>query len=71
MSFKDFNLLRPRSSISIIVLGSLIYLIWTYPQAALFGMAVAYVGSGIAVRIAGVARRRFRGSPAPGEHHAG
>jgi CDP-diacylglycerol--serine O-phosphatidyltransferase len=59
-SFKDFNLLRPRSTLSIIVLGSSIYLIWNYPQPVLFGLAVMYVGSGIVVRFAGVLRRRFR-----------
>ena len=56
-SFKDFNLLRPRSTASIIVLGSLIYLVWNYPQPALLGMAVAYVGSGIAIRFLGILRR--------------
>src|SRR5437016_6279973 len=29
-SFKDINLLRPRSPLMVIVLGSLIYLIWNY-----------------------------------------
>jgi CDP-diacylglycerol--serine O-phosphatidyltransferase len=56
-SFKDFNLLRPRSTASIIVLGSLIYLVWNYPQPALLGMAVAYVGSGIVIRFLGILRR--------------
>jgi CDP-diacylglycerol--serine O-phosphatidyltransferase len=56
-SFKDFNLLRPRSTASIIVLGSLIYLVWNYPQPALLGMAVAYVGSGILIRFLGIVRR--------------
>jgi CDP-diacylglycerol--serine O-phosphatidyltransferase len=62
-SFKDFNLLRPRSTISIIILGSLIYLVWNYPQAALLGMGVTYVGSGVVVRFVGILRR-FRTAPA-------
>lgn len=70
-SFKDFNLLRPRSTISIIFLGSLIYLIWNYPQAVLLAMAVTYVGSGIAVRIAGIVRRRFRSSTPQAEPQVG
>jgi hypothetical protein len=47
-------------TLSIIVLGSTIYLIWNYPQPVLFGLAVLYVGGGIVVRFAGVLRRRFR-----------
>lgn len=69
-SFKDFNLLRPRSTASIIVLGSLIYLVWNYPQPALLGMAVAYVGSGILVRFLGILRR-LRPAPARREHPVG
>ena len=69
-SFKDANLLRPRSTLTIIVLGSLIYLIWNYPQPVLLGMAVAYVGSGIVIRMLGILRR-FRSAPAPKEHPVG
>ncbi|MBI4877901.1 MAG: CDP-diacylglycerol--serine O-phosphatidyltransferase [Acidobacteria bacterium] len=56
-SFKDFNLLRPRSTISIVILGTLIYMVWNYPQPVLLGVALTYVGSGIAVRIGGLLRR--------------
>jgi CDP-diacylglycerol--serine O-phosphatidyltransferase len=70
-SFKDFNLLRPRPTISVVVLGCLIYLIWHYPQPVLLAVALLYVGSGIAVRMAGVLRRRFRPSPAPQERRVG
>ncbi len=59
-SFKDFNLLRPRSPLTVILLGSLIYMIWNYSQPVLLGMGAAYVASGVVVRIGGVARRRFR-----------
>ena len=61
-SFKDLNLLRPRSPRSVVILGSFIYLMWNYSRAMLLAIAVTYVGSGIAVRIGGVLRRRF--------HHA-
>ena len=70
-SFKDFNLLRPRSTLSIIVLGSTIYLIWNYPQPVLLGLAVLYVGGGIVVRFAGVLRRRFRPSHPHPERQVG
>ncbi len=59
-SFKDLSLLRPRSPRSVIVFGSLIYLIWNYSRLLLLAMAVAYVGSGIVVRMGGIIRRRFR-----------
>lgn len=59
-SFKDLNLLRPRSSIIVVVLGSLIYLVWSYPHAAMLAVGVLYVGSGIAVRVGGILNRAFR-----------
>jgi CDP-diacylglycerol--serine O-phosphatidyltransferase len=71
-SFKDFNLFRPRSTLSLILLGSLIYLIWNYSQPVLLAMAVTYVGSGIVVRIGGIVKRRIRAMHAPPEqqvHH--
>jgi CDP-diacylglycerol--serine O-phosphatidyltransferase len=68
-SFKDFNLLRPRSPLSVILLGSLIYLIWNYSQPVLLGMAVAYVASGIVIRLGGALRRRLRPAPPHREHH--
>jgi CDP-diacylglycerol--serine O-phosphatidyltransferase len=59
-SFKDLNLLRPRSPLTIILFSSFIYLVYAYSQATLLAIAVLYVGSGIAIRIGGVVRRRFR-----------
>jgi CDP-diacylglycerol--serine O-phosphatidyltransferase len=63
-SFKDVQLLRPRSWLTFVLLGSLIYLLWTYTTQAVLGIAAAYVGSGIAVRLGGIVRRRLR-HPAP------
>jgi CDP-diacylglycerol--serine O-phosphatidyltransferase len=62
-SFKDFNLLSPRSPLFVILIGSFIYLIWNYSQAMLLAMAGTYVGSGILVRLAGIVRRRSRPAP--------
>ena len=65
-TFKDINLLRPRSPLMVIVLGSLIYLIWNYSQPVLLAMAVSYVASGIVIRIGGIVRRYLRPqSPQP------
>jgi CDP-diacylglycerol--serine O-phosphatidyltransferase len=61
-SFKDLNLMRPRSPLTVILLAAVIYLILNYSQAVLLGFAVAYIGSGIVVRIGGSIRRRFKRS---------
>jgi CDP-diacylglycerol--serine O-phosphatidyltransferase len=59
-SFKDLNLLRPRTPLIFVVLGSFIYMVWSYPQVMLLTMGVMYVGSGIVVRLGGLAKRLFR-----------
>lgn len=59
-SFKDLNLMRPRSPLTVIIYGALIYLIWNYSQPVLLAMAITYVSSGMAVRAGGLLRRRFR-----------
>lgn len=59
-SFKDLNLLRPRSPILVVVLGSLILLVWQYSHVMLLVMGVTYVGSGIVVRLGGLIKRLFR-----------
>jgi CDP-diacylglycerol---serine O-phosphatidyltransferase len=59
-SFKELNLLAPRSPLMVVLLGSLIYLIFNYSQAVLLLIAVVYVGSGIVTRIGGAIRRNFR-----------
>jgi CDP-diacylglycerol--serine O-phosphatidyltransferase len=68
-SFKDINLLRPRSPLMVIALASLIYLIWNYSQPVLLALASLYVASGILIRIGGIVRRRFRPSTPPQPEH--
>ncbi|MGH9557937.1 MAG: CDP-diacylglycerol--serine O-phosphatidyltransferase [Bryobacteraceae bacterium] len=70
-SFKDLSLLRPRSPLTIIFLGSLIYLIVYFSQPVLLSMAVCYVGSGIVIRAGGILRRRLRHAPREPEHQVG
>ena len=70
-SFKDINLVRPRSPLTVVVLGIVIYCIWYYSQIFFLLLACGYVFSGPLVRIGGVLRRRFfrrrpRPAPAPG-----
>jgi CDP-diacylglycerol--serine O-phosphatidyltransferase len=70
-SFKDIQLLRPRSPITVVVLGSLIYLLWTYTEPVLLAMTTAYVFSGIVIRVGGIFRRRWRHAPPQAEHQIG
>ena len=64
-SFKGINLNRAYSPLIIILLGVFIYLIRNYSRPVLLAMAASYVGSGIAIRIGGILRRRLRPHPAP------
>ncbi|HEV2201315.1 MAG TPA: CDP-diacylglycerol--serine O-phosphatidyltransferase [Bryobacteraceae bacterium] len=70
-SFKDLNLTKPRSPLMFVVLGSLIYLILNFSQPVLLGMASCYVGSGIAIRLGGILRRKLRQRPTHPEHQVG
>lgn len=70
-SFKGIDLTRPRSPLWVVLAGTLIYLIWNFSQPVLLGMAIAYVGSGIAIRAGGVIRRRLRHSSPHPEHQVG
>jgi CDP-diacylglycerol--serine O-phosphatidyltransferase len=63
-SFKDLNLKRPHSPIIVVAVGSLIYLIWNWPQPMLLILGILYVGSGVVVRLGGVLRRLMRRSEA-------
>lgn len=67
-SFKDLSLVRPRSPLTVVTLGSLIYLIWNYSQPVLLAMAVTYVGSGIVIRIGGIIRRLLKKPDVPHPH---
>ncbi len=70
-SFKDLNLSQPRSPVTVVLLGSLIYLVWNFSQPALLGMCICYVGSGIVIRIGGIVRRRIRSTPPEAERQVG
>ncbi|HXB66974.1 MAG TPA: CDP-diacylglycerol--serine O-phosphatidyltransferase [Candidatus Acidoferrales bacterium] len=72
-SFKGINLHQPYKPLLLILLGALIYGFWNYSQIMLLALSTAYVGSGIAIRIGGIIRRRFKRLPPPPalEHHVG
>jgi CDP-diacylglycerol---serine O-phosphatidyltransferase len=64
-SFKDLNLVRPRSPQFVVLYGIIIYLLWNFSKPVLLALAVTYVSSGIAVRIGGLVRRRLHPTAAP------
>jgi CDP-diacylglycerol--serine O-phosphatidyltransferase len=71
-SFKDLNLLHPRSPLSLLFFASFIFLLWNYSRPVLLALGTVYVGSGIAVRIAGIVKRRLGGAaPRPEEKPIG
>jgi len=72
-SFKEVHLKGPRSPLTVILFGALIYLIWNYSQPVLLALATVYVSTGIVIRAAGIIRRRFRPHPPPPqpEHQTG
>ena len=70
-SFKDLSLTQPRSPLTVVMVGSLIYLIWNFSQPVLLGMTVCYVGSGILIRVGGALRRRFKHARRQPEHQVG
>jgi CDP-diacylglycerol---serine O-phosphatidyltransferase len=65
-SFKDINLMHPRSPLILIAMAGIIFAIWNWSQPMLLIIAAVYVGSGIAVRIGGIVRRHFPRPPVSG-----
>jgi len=58
-SFKDIQLLRPRSPLLVVAAGSIIYAVWQYPRPALLALSLAYCGSGVLVGFCGSIWRRL------------
>jgi CDP-diacylglycerol--serine O-phosphatidyltransferase len=70
-SFKDLSLTRPRSPLTLILIGAVIFLVWQFSKPALLAMSVGYMLSGIIIRIGGVMRRRLKPPPPQPEHQVG
>lgn len=64
-SFKDVNLLRPRTPLILVAMGAVIYGIVYWSQPVLLIMVSIYVSSGIAIRLGGLLRRHFPPHPKP------
>jgi CDP-diacylglycerol---serine O-phosphatidyltransferase len=56
-SFKDINMLQPRSPLNVVLNGVLIYMMVMFSKPVLLGLSILYVGSGIAVRLGGIVKR--------------
>jgi CDP-diacylglycerol--serine O-phosphatidyltransferase len=59
-SFKELNLLRPRSPVILVLMCLVIYAIWNWSQAALLVLSAIYVASGLFIRVGGLVRRVMR-----------
>jgi CDP-diacylglycerol--serine O-phosphatidyltransferase len=70
-AFKEVNLLHPRSPLTVILLGALIFLIFYFSRPVLLIMATAYALSGVVIRIAGIFRRFRPGRRPQPEHQVG
>lgn len=70
-SFKDLNLLRPRSSVMVILFGCFIFVTFFYSRYVLLAMGCTYVGSGIVIRVAGLLRRLRPSRPIGPERQVG
>jgi CDP-diacylglycerol---serine O-phosphatidyltransferase len=64
-SFKELNMLSPRSPIIVVAMGGIIFAIWNWSQPVLLTLISIYVASGIAIRLGGIVRRHFRRFPKP------
>jgi CDP-diacylglycerol--serine O-phosphatidyltransferase len=64
-SFKDLNLMRPRSPLILVAMGGVIFAIWNWSQPVLLILGSTYVASGILIRAGGIIRRHFRPAPKP------
>ena len=62
-SFKGISPNRTYSPLIIILVGGFIYALWNYSHTIFVVLGVAYVGSGIVIRVGGSIRRRLRHAP--------
>jgi len=72
-SFKGINLSKPYTPLILLLIAVFLYSVWYYGRIVLPALTVAYVASGILIRIGGVLRRKLRrhSNPAAPEHQVG
>lgn len=64
-SFKELNLMSPRSPVLLVLMAAIVYSVWEWSKNVLLLFATSYVASGIIIRLAGLIRRYFKRSPSP------
>ncbi len=66
-AFKDKAFLRPRSPVTLVVIGALLIMIFLWRQPVLLALASGYAVSGVLLRLGGIFRRlrRSRNTPHP------
>lgn len=64
-SFKELNLMRPRSPLILVLMCLVIYGIWNWAQTMLLLLSAFYVSSGIVIRLGGIIRRMGRPKQPP------
>jgi CDP-diacylglycerol--serine O-phosphatidyltransferase len=64
-AFKDNAFLRPRSPLTMVLIGALIIMIFLWRQPVLLVMATTYTASGVLLRIGGIIRRSRRAHNPP------
>jgi CDP-diacylglycerol--serine O-phosphatidyltransferase len=64
-SFKQLNFSKPRTPLIVLLVGGLIFVIVEWSQPVLMALALAYVVSGILIRLGSFIRRRRRARVSP------
>jgi CDP-diacylglycerol---serine O-phosphatidyltransferase len=64
-SFKQLSVAKPRSPLVVVLICSVMFVIFSWPQKAFLLMTLVYALSGVAIRIGGIIRRLIRRQPAP------
>jgi CDP-diacylglycerol--serine O-phosphatidyltransferase len=62
-SFKQVSVSKPRTPLTVLLVGGIGFLIWEWSQPVLLAAACAYLLSGIIMRLAGILRRRKKARP--------
>jgi CDP-diacylglycerol--serine O-phosphatidyltransferase len=70
-SFKQLSVSKPRTPLIVLVIGGIAFLIWEWSQPVLLAASLAYLMSGVVMRLSGVVRRRKGTRPAPREQQVG
>jgi CDP-diacylglycerol--serine O-phosphatidyltransferase len=72
-SFKQISVSKPRTPLTVLLVGGVAFLIWEWSQPVLLAASCAYLLSGIVMRFSGIVRRRAKSRPpAPlPEHQVG